>query len=469
MSALWRNIGSLSPVLDGLFEKHPAAADTSDTELKISLNACTRFLNNARRVEALHLWNAPETEPQLQVLKLHYPSIELLFPNLRVLSLGSISPGIGLFLPWFISPALAILHTSPWVDLVVLVIILSRVTQVSPKLQEFDYGDRKVHAHISTLLSVFSHLERFRCGDGLTDKALLHVSRLPSLRSLEIGNVSMDAIRLLRSHAFASLVNLKISPKRGDLECILSLVSSVTSPLLNQIALDIPSSVATWVSTTDVQNINQALCKHSYLTDISIRAYTETIFEGEPVPISALFSLRRLQSFDLRLPGFSVKDADIPFIAAAWPDLHTFRMLTGQYNTPLSTTEFTPTALALFARHIPRLRALAVDMDTSELHELNLPHHRSLAPITLTLDHILLEDKHVLPMAVHIATAYPEAIVDTALIDELMQDDLELAAHGEQADFPVPDFWSRICREYLPLLKRFQRHGMAMALEATDA
>lgn len=450
MDALWRNLESLGPILKRL----PELAAPVHAQPQASFDPCARFLSHAERVQEVQVQAWPGFVEQMRALKLRYPRTTVLFPNLRRLFVFSdISPQLAVFLPWFFSPSLTSFGTYGDVDIDVFTTAITQLAQVAPHVQELTHLMGAIPSSACALYSTFNKLTLFRCEEGITSEALAHLSQLPCLRTLRIGDPPDDLRGILREDAFAALVDLEVNSEASIIWTVADLVAAVTSPFLRTLNLRLKSWVPDYRTVTLVQ---KTICRHRHLTRLAIDASYGAAPDllSNPLPISKFFCLDSLQSLSFCFDGIAVTDDDIPSMAAAWRNLSELRMSSDEYNAELQTTRFTPYALHLISLHMPQLRLLAIDFDPLGIERLELPTSRCMTPIMLVLDHIFLEESHTLPVAMHINTAYPNATLDISL---------SMREMNEPGFVDSLVFWPRIQNQFLPLLKRYRTHELEMA------
>jgi hypothetical protein len=244
---------------------------------------------------------------------------------------------------------------------------LSCIPMLCPSVSHFEFNGGGESGDASVALQCWSQLISARTGK-ISDAAILHLSKLPSLQDLYLvlrsTPISPNTQKLLQRPVFCALQLL-------DVECeTLALLDTFFETL--SIAPKILSFNITYgmgsarVLPASISRISNA-CAHSALE--RLRFIVEDSGADPDTSVSAavfqpMCTFRNLRSlkFDVQF-NVRLDDATVLQMAKAWPLLEELGIC-GEYN-PSSSSNITTNSLVSLLQHCPRLTSIGIAVDWS--------------------------------------------------------------------------------------------------------
>jgi hypothetical protein len=325
------------------------------------------FCKYNHRVHSLHMKATPCGVSTEILIALGYPPFSLpLLPNLMSLTWDAHS-GTFPYIRSFVTQTLTTLNIharykfkfGPSEQS-----ILSFIPTLCPSVSHFHFQDDAELGDTSIALQCWSHLISVTTGN-VSDATILHLSKLPSLRVLNLGlhtPITADTRQLLQHNGFCALQELGVTCETylatGD--AFFEALSIAPKKL----------SISYWVDSIEalpasISRIPDA-CAHNALEYLQVEvneggfgaiSISAATFE----PLCAFRNLRRL-NFE-SIYNVQLDDTTLVQMARAWPLLEVLIIhgLLGRWTDH----NITPNALVSLLQHCPRLASIAIVMNWS--------------------------------------------------------------------------------------------------------
>ncbi|KAG2144468.1 hypothetical protein DEU56DRAFT_789717 [Suillus clintonianus] len=293
---------------------------------------------------------------------LSYPPFSLpLLPNLMSLTWSNYSILTSLCIPLFVSPTITKLNLSPCTFGPVEQSILSCISMLCPLVSHFHFHfcSSSESEHPSTALQNWSHLTSVTT-ETVSEAAILHLSKLPSLRFLQFKlpstPISVDTQKKQR-HVFCVLEELVVRCR-----------SVVALDAFLERFFIAPKSIS--LQITSIRDSARALpalisrlpngCAHGSLEcmQLSITELSASHTSIRTAVLRPLFAFRNLRKLDFAAYDYGLRwdDAVLLQMAKAWPLLQQH-----------SSRGVTPGAFVSLLQHCPCLVSVAVIVNWSTI------------------------------------------------------------------------------------------------------
>ncbi|KAJ7107987.1 hypothetical protein C8R43DRAFT_1044418 [Mycena crocata] len=318
------------------------------------------------------------------VLTSVFPAIALsipdqLFPNLQSLSWGFSKKNFH-YVHLFLHPTLVkiSLHLTCEGDLS----LFSNLAVKCPRLKDIsilrptgmEYNSYR--AAVSIFLTQIHGAEHISA-DSIDQTALAHISRLVTLRSLEVrGRLSTPSSKSTNDTQIFPRLNT-LSMKHPHVKSVIHFLrfcSSSHVPLASFIVCF--TDILTPAQASDIFNAVSAGISHLALTRLDVKCdfRTDTNHPTDhPIPghsLQTLFCFGALTSVSIVAPfGFELDDTLVSALAQAWPRLETLKLGMHFINRVTPSPSPTLTSLRSFARYCPNLRDLLMTFDATVIPE----------------------------------------------------------------------------------------------------
>ncbi|KAJ8592392.1 hypothetical protein M405DRAFT_51924, partial [Rhizopogon salebrosus TDB-379] len=368
LDLLWRELDLFAPLIRCL---PPGLWKLDKLELQfqraMTLDDWSIFCKYNHRVHSLHMKASPCGVSTEILIALGYPPFSLpLLPNLMSLTWNTPSETLP-YIRSFVTQTLTTLNIharsefrfSPSIQS-----ILSFIPILCPSVSHFHFHDDAELGDTSIALQCWSHLISVTTGN-VSDATILHLSKLPSLRVLNLGlhtPITADTQQLLQHNGFCALQELGVTCETylatGD--AFFEALSIAPKKL----------SISYWVDSIEalpasISRIPDA-CAHNALEYLQVEvneggfgaiSISAATFE----PLCAFRNLRRL-NFE-SIYNVQLDDTTLVQMARAWPLLEVLIIhgLLGRWTDH----NITPNALVSLLQHCPRLASIAIVMNWS--------------------------------------------------------------------------------------------------------
>ncbi|KAJ8592390.1 hypothetical protein M405DRAFT_879954 [Rhizopogon salebrosus TDB-379] len=371
LDLLWRELDSFAPLIRCL---PPSLWKLDKLELQfqraMTCDDWSIFCKYNHRVHSLHMKATPCGVSTEILIVLGYPPFSLpLLPNLMSLTWDAHS-GTFPYIQSFLTQTLTtlIIHTryefkfGPSEQS-----ILSFIPTLCPSVSHFHFQDDAELGDTSIALQWWSHLISATAGN-ISDAAILHLSKLPSLRVLNLGlhptPITADTQQLLQDNRFRALQELgvKCGTCLAPVDAFFEALSIAPKKLSITYGVD-----SIWALPASISRIPDA-CVHSALEHLRVEVNEMEADFGmtsiSPATFEPLCVFRNLRRLDFEsIYDVQLDDTTLLQMARAWTLLEVL-MIHGKLRQ-LADYNITPNALVSLLQHCPRLVSVAIGINWS--------------------------------------------------------------------------------------------------------
>jgi hypothetical protein len=245
--------------------------------------------------------------------------------------------------------------------------VLTFIPTLCPSVSNFYFQDEAELGDTSIALQCWSHLISVTTAN-VSDAAILHLSKLPSLRVLNLGlhptPITADTQQLLRHDAFYGLQELGVTSEicLAPVDAFFEALSIAPKKLCINYGVDSIGALPDSIS-----RIPDA-CAHSALEHLRVEVNEMEADFGMNSISAATFeplcAFRNLRSLDFEsVYDMQLDDTTLIQMARAWPLLEVL-MIHGQLGQ-WAGHNITPDALVSLLQHCPRLVSVTIRMNWS--------------------------------------------------------------------------------------------------------
>ncbi|EKM58944.1 uncharacterized protein PHACADRAFT_180989 [Phanerochaete carnosa HHB-10118-sp] len=421
--ALWRTIHVES--LKRFFATLPDASDAAlqRTSVRIAVDDTSQAYHSPGE---LHWARFLRNTARLHTIRVNNPRMATLFPNLRTLEVYSLSWELAACLPIFLSASVVECHiTSSTEDPVEVDTLVSQLVRLCPNLQVLSGHTRAFTSETTFLLLGLQNLTSVVCEDGLPPSTAIHLSQKPQLCSLRVTTlVDLTAV-------FVSI------------ETATRMLHLIEPTSLRELSLRLDGESESHA----LANLLHAVSRHSTLSRLELSG--DPLVSGPPVPLLSIGQLDRLERPRVFILGVAVTKDDIPALCRTLPSLKKLYISRSRCSSASEDIRLPLDVLDLFARYMPRLESLKLDLKSLSLRGTEPPRNRSTRHIVLTFHHNVIEEgaKPGL-VATYIAAIYPKCGFPAMGLTDMLIPDVD-----EKDPAARIDFWFKV-NDLVPLFVR---------------
>ncbi|KAJ8592381.1 hypothetical protein M405DRAFT_931524 [Rhizopogon salebrosus TDB-379] len=371
LDLLWRELDSFAPLIRCL---PPSLWKLDKLELQfqraMTSDDWSIFCKYNHRVHSLHMKASPCGVSTEILIALGYPPFSLpLLPNLMSLTWDAPS-GIFPYIRSFMTQTLTTLNIHARSEFKFgpsEQSILSFIPTLCPSVSHFHFQDDAELGDTSMALQCWSHLISVTTAN-ISDAAILHLSKLPSLRVLNLGlhptPITADTQQLLRHDVFCGLQELGVTceTRLAPVDAFFEALSIAPKKLSITYGVDSIGALPDSIS-----RIRDA-CAHSALEHLQVEVNEiEADFGANSIsaatfgPLCAFWNLRSLDFESLY--DVQLDDTTLIQMAKAWPLLEVL-LIHGKIGQ-WADHNITPNALVSLLQHCPRLVSVTIGMNWS--------------------------------------------------------------------------------------------------------
>ncbi|KAG2144471.1 hypothetical protein DEU56DRAFT_789738 [Suillus clintonianus] len=369
LKLLWRNLSGFAPLIKCLPQSlWKQVGRKLEFQRVMTVDDWSIFCKYNHHVRSLVIRDhSPVGDEIWRTLSCPPFSLPLL-PNLMSLTWSSASIETFLSIPLFVSPTITRLNLISCTFGAVEHSILSCISMMCPLVSQFSFCPNTKSNDTSTALQNWSHLTSVTTGT-VSEAAILHLSKLPSLRFLHFGlpstPISVDTQKL-QHPVFCALEELIVnSSSLVLLDAFLERFSIGPKSINLTITGGLDSTIG--VLPTLISRLSNA-CAHDSLKFVRFCINHQFIDHITAIRIAVLrplLAFRNLRRLDFTAYDYNLRwdDAILLQMAKAWPLLQVLNLNQGQH----SSRGVTPSAFISLLQHCPCLVSVAVIVNWSTI------------------------------------------------------------------------------------------------------